>query len=255
MKSLQSPQGVPHRIKRLLCLILSASMALWGIPIPSFAQQSAISSVVIEAYDPSSGRLLPSLGGLKGGDTVRLKVKAFDRFGNSVPCTPVVEPIQGFTGNQIEGITPQGSDSLMTVGKGFGSAEIKASCQENPSVSAKEFVGVSTTLTAPRPSLLNPPPSPTPAPAPEAAAGSGGSHGGAIATAAVLGVLGVVGLAYLLMPKEHCGSGSHACGNPNDSSTPCCPNGRTVYCPNSRTCTNLDGSGAECGTGQPRRAC
>jgi hypothetical protein len=252
MKTLQSP----HRIKRLLCLILSANMALWGVPLSSFAQQPTINSIVIEAYD-SSGRLLPSLGGLKRGDEVTLKVKAFDRFGKSVPCTPVVEPIQGFTGNQIEGITSQGSDSLMTVGKGFGSAEIKASCQENPSVSAKEFVGVSTTLTAPKPSLLNPPPSPTPAPAPEAAAGAGGGHGGVIAAAVVLGVLAVAGLAYLAIPKtasQHCANGTHAC-NPGNSNSPCCPDANTVYCPNSNSCTNLNGSGAECGSGQPRQSC
>jgi hypothetical protein len=97
-----------------------------------------------------------------------------------------------------------------------------------------------------------PPPNPTPA---RASSGKGALIG--------LGIgAGVIGLAAIIAAaagggnsgssSSACPSGSHEC---HDQGNHCCPDGRTVFCPNSNTCTNLDGSGAECGSGQPRRAC
>jgi hypothetical protein len=224
------------RIKSLLCISLSASLATMT---PALAQQGEVRSIVMEAFDAETGQPV-SVTSVIQGQRVRLEAKAYDGLGNSIPCTPRFDAIQGFTGNQIniEG-------NILTGGTNFGSAEIKSSCAEYPDFSQKTFVSVDTLRQAA-------PPAPT----------AGGGAGSGLML--VLGGLGIAALAVGLSGAgeesssggggSSCPSGSHAC-NPSANPLICCPNGTTVYCPNSRTCTNLTGSGSECGAGQPRQSC
>lgn len=244
MKNFRNPRGIIGHLNRLLCLTLSVGMVMVGYPITNAqAQAEATASIVVEAFDPTTGRALPSLGGLQGGQQVLLRVKAFDQFGNSVPCTPVVEPIQGFTSNQIGGITRQGGDSLMTVGTGFGSAEIKASCAENPNVFTKEFVAVSTTLTPP------PPPTPgQPAKTPPAEGLSPGSKAAGIVGGLALGGAIILGAESLAQPEDSTNSSGSSC--PTRSQI--CPTGSGGACavPNACPCPSGTLSGT-CGGRSP----
>lgn len=216
------------------CLIYSLSLGivLLGVPTRSWAESTAVGegSIVMEFTD-AAGNVIPE-GLLHPGMEVTVRVKAFDANGVSIPCTADITPEQGFTGNQIQDIVKTGdSTATMTMGKGFGSAEVKAQCKELPNVRAKSVVANNTLKTPPK---ADAPKTDTPA-TPSAAAGAG-SEG------AMLGVLAGVGVAALtvslLAAKKTCTPPQRWC----KTSDTCCPSADMYYC---STPSNLKGCYAD----------
>ena len=178
-------------------------------------------SITIETLDPLTRKPIPD-GLLRPGMQVVLEVHAFDSAGKSIPCTPTFGSEQGVAGNQIDGVAVQPDGTgLLTMGNGFGSAEVKAQCAELPNVRAKLPV-VNNTLQAPAAA--------TPAaeaPAAEAAAASSSSAG----TGILIGLLAAVGIAAVVVGLSS--SAKTTCSHPDlwcRSTDNCCPAGYMYYC-------------------------
>lgn len=219
-------------------------------------------SIVME-YRTADGRLIPSLGGLKTGQTVIATVKAYDRFGNRIKdCTPRIQPIQGVSGNQLI-VDPLGDGTFnITGGQGFGSAELQASCAQFPDFYSKEFVAVSRDLqpSAAQRQALSGQPAPQSPPVDPSVSGSDAAVGTAIAVGAVAAGVGLAAVIAAAAAaggsddncpsfSECCpgGGGSGGCGAPADCN---CPSGTT----NQGIC-NSAGCGAFIGIGNRSCTC
>jgi hypothetical protein len=121
------------RIKQALCIALSASMAMAGLP--ASAQQGnlpPVGSIVVQGYDAAGN--LTDMAQLKYGERIFVEIRAYDRFGNLIPgCNPQLNAIQGITGNQLEIGGRVGNRIEVRGGTNFGSAELAASCAHDPS--------------------------------------------------------------------------------------------------------------------------
>ena len=241
-----------QKSRRVLSVLLSICLIFTGFPATLARAQNAVvgsgGRITLEAIDPATGK--PFLGqefhSLKPGMKVHFNVKAYDAADNDVGCKdPVFTVNQGVNEPKIKGFI--GNDMIM--GEGAGFADVFVRCAEVPDARAQTRV-VNNTLIALPPTTPTPI-TPTPiTPTPTAAATSNAGMTALGVGAAVVGVGLLVALVAGAAEKT-CPSGYHQC-RPTDK---CCPDGRTIYCPNSNTCTNLTGNGGECGVGQPKRAC
>jgi len=235
-----------QKSRRVLSVLLSICLIFTGFPATLARAQNASEgsggSITMEAVHPVTGAHIPSHL-LRPGMEVRILVKAFDAAGKEVGCAnPTFSADQGVGNPKISGFR----GDVMIMGDGFGQAEVFARCAELPDVRAKMPVANNTLMTPAEKAAATAAEAPPPSTASTSNAGMTALGVGAAVVGVGLLVALVAGAA-----EKTCPSGYHQC-RPTDK---CCPDGRTIYCPNSNTCTNLTGSGGECGAGQPKRAC
>lgn len=225
------------RHSRLLALGLSFSLLL-GPAAPRVAW--AAGSIIIEIFNDQNEPI--SQEALQPGQTYRVKATARDGSGKSVKCDPDFGKINGPTDNQIGDFTPADPQgfSTMTMGSGWGTAEITVKCK-NPEVSElSQKLQVASTNTLPvhkfepaTPPAATPPaeaasPAVTAAPAAAADASAGNAVLGALlgvgiaagVTALVIGVAGA--------STSPCTPPELACGGQYDQG--CCPAGFMYIC-------------------------
>lgn len=202
---MNSVHSVTMKSRRGLSLLLSICLTFAGFPATlARAQDAAVGaggSIVLEFFKPGTTERIPEAL-LRPGVEVELRANAYDASGKSVPCgTPSYSAIQGVSGNQIAGF--QGN--IMTMGSGFGSAEVVAQCSELPGVkSPPNFVANNTLMTPAEKQAAEQ------AAADKAAAAEASSAAAGDAALAVVGGVAIaaaaVGLVLFLMPKKWCGS-------------------------------------------------
>ena len=180
-------------------------------------------SITIETLDAKTGKPIPN-GLLRPKMNVILQIHAFDAQGNSIPCTPTFEAVQGFSGTQIQSVETQPDGTgLLKMGKGFGSAEVKAQCAELPNVTAKLPV-MNKTLMTPAEKAAE-----AAAEAEAPAAGGAEAGGGSAATGVLIGLAAAAGVTALVIGL----SNSSPCTAPElwcKSQDKCCPSGYHYYC-------------------------
>jgi hypothetical protein len=205
------------------------------------------------------------------GQMVQYRVRAYDVNGNPTQCNPAPgaannqpqvmthNPATGQVAYPAHGEYTNGTSYVdVTMGPSSGAAFLEVSCgsavkkvllsndgeavpqnQKNPPNNQD--------LSIPPPAAQNglagaaPANGQQPAPAPEDDSASG-SSALLIAGLVAVAVVGVVAIAAAAGGSSSssgstCNSGSHQCSPPNASI--CCPDGTTIYCTNSNTCTNL----------------
>lgn len=196
---------------------IAMMMLLGATPINA---QEPPASIVIDAVDAETGMSLPSFGGLKAGQTVRFQLKARDRWGSTTRCTPNVSATGG---HQV--VQQADGSFLMTVGDSFGSAELLASCAENPDLVQKEFMAVSTPLGGQRSALAGG------RGAPAAATGGGNT---ALTIGLIVGGGALAGVAIAAAVGAQDSTSSSSC----PTLSQCCPGGSGGGCgaPSSCNC-------------------
>ncbi len=221
--------------RRSLCLLLSFSIGLGGI-IPTVWGQNSSSgtggSITMRVLNAVTGEHVPSHL-LRPDIEYRIEMKAFDANLKAIECKPSFSINQGITGNQIDRI----NGGIMTMGTGFGQAEVIARCDELPNVEAKMPVANNTLMTPAEKKAA----AEAAAKAKEAAAAA--SSGSGVGTALLVGAVvaggaalavGLSGLADTTSSNTcgmSCSGGNFYCQVPASCT---CPSGaRTTTCPSS----------------------
>lgn len=245
----QPESSVLRELSRVLCLTLSVGVVMIGVPVDALAQGAPPApggSIVIDIVDPDTGEHVPAgllrsgkQGRMYGGQQYRLVAHAFDEMGRAIPCTQwTFDRIQGVSGNQIRDI----AGDLMTMGSGWGSAEVTAQCAELPGVVSKMFIA-NNTLETPAQKKQEQPNAAKP------------GHGGGVALA-ILGGLAVAGAAAYAVGQaagtstdsgNSCLTRAQCC---NDSSVGLCglPPGSSCPCPIGTRDDGICQAGKPCNT-------
>ncbi len=131
--------------RRFLSVLLSFSIGFGGVIPIAWGQNSSSGtggSITMRVLNADTGEHVPSHL-LRPNIEYRIEMKAFDANGKAIGCKPSFSTNQGVTGNQIGLI----DGDIMTMGTGFGQAEVVARCAELPNVEAKMPVANITLMT------------------------------------------------------------------------------------------------------------